>query len=48
VTVVGLGPGDPDLLTRRAIDVLRSRGEVFLRTRHHPALAASPEARIDR
>ncbi len=43
VTVVGLGPGDPDLLTRRALELLRARGEVYLRTREHPALAGLPE-----
>ncbi len=48
VTVVGLGPGDPDLLTRRAIDVLRRQGEVYLRTRHHPAVAGlPPEVRVE-
>jgi tetrapyrrole methylase family protein/MazG family protein len=48
VTVIGLGPGDPGLLTRRAIDVLRAQGEVFLRTRHHPALDGLPqEIRIE-
>jgi len=42
VTVVGLGPGDPGLLTQRAMDLIRSKGEVFLRTRQHPALAGLP------
>jgi tetrapyrrole methylase family protein/MazG family protein len=42
VTVVGLGPGDPDLLTRRALELFRARGEVYLRTREHPALAGLP------
>lgn len=43
VTVVGLGPGDPGLLTRRAYDTLLEHGEVFLRTREHPAAAGLPE-----
>jgi tetrapyrrole methylase family protein/MazG family protein len=48
VTVVGLGPGDPDLLTRRAFDLLKERGEVYLRTRNHPALAGlPPETRVE-
>jgi tetrapyrrole methylase family protein/MazG family protein len=48
VTVVGLGPGDPGLLTRRAVEVLGTQGEVFLRTRHHPALVGlPPETRIE-
>jgi len=48
VTVVGLGPGDPDLLTRRALDLMRARKEVYLRTRDHPAVAGLPaEARVE-
>ena len=44
VTVVGLGPAGPDLLTtgtRQAIDRARAR---FLRTARHPASAAVPDA----
>lgn len=40
ITIVGLGPGSPDQLTRAAWDVLRSAGEVYLRTRHHPTVDA--------
>jgi tetrapyrrole methylase family protein / MazG family protein len=48
VTVVGLGPGDPDLLTRRALERVRAMGEVYLRTREHPALAGIPaETRVE-
>ncbi|MCJ7677726.1 MAG: SAM-dependent methyltransferase, partial [Anaerolineales bacterium] len=43
VTVVGLGPGDPGLLTQRALEVIRARGEVYLRTARHPALAGLPD-----
>ncbi len=42
ITVVGLGPGDPALLTRAAWDVLESSREVWLRTRHHPAVPSLP------
>ena len=40
VRVVGLGPGDTDLLTRRTFDLLRDAPIVRLRTRVHPAAAA--------
>jgi tetrapyrrole methylase family protein/MazG family protein len=40
VRVVGLGPGDADLLTRRTFDLLREAPLVRLRTRVHPAAAA--------
>ncbi len=45
ITIIGLGPGRPDQLTRAAWDLLRSAGDVYLRTRHHPtvdALASLP------
>ncbi len=42
ITLVGLGPGDPRHLTLEAWDVLRQADEVYLRTRHHPAVAALP------
>ena len=43
IIVVGLGPGDPGLLTRKAWDVLAGAKEVYLRTRIHPTVAALPE-----
>jgi tetrapyrrole methylase family protein / MazG family protein len=39
VRVVGLGPGDASLLTRRTYEVLRDAPIVRLRTRVHPAAA---------
>lgn len=39
LTIVGLGPGNPDLLTIEADRALRAAGEVYLRTRVHPSLA---------
>ncbi len=42
ITILGLGPGDPQLLTRQAWDWLNTCGEVYLRTTQHPTVAALP------
>ncbi len=42
ITIVGLGPGDPALLTRQAWQVLSQADEVYLRTNHHPTVAGLP------
>ncbi|MCC6906027.1 MAG: nucleoside triphosphate pyrophosphohydrolase [Anaerolineae bacterium] len=42
ITIVGLGPGDPGLLTRRAWEVLSSAPRIYLRTRQHPVVEALP------
>lgn len=42
ITILGLGPGNPDQLTREAWDVLSSADEVWLRTRQHPTVHALP------
>lgn len=42
ITIVGLGPGDPALLTRAAWDALQAADEVHLRTRAHPAVDGLP------
>lgn len=44
VTVVGLGPGGPDLLTAGTIEALASDRPRFLRTRRHPAAVAVADA----
>ena len=41
VTIVGLGPGDPRLLTRQAWETLTSASEVYLRTSRHPTVGAA-------
>ncbi len=43
ITIVGLGPGDPSLITREVWEIIRSAGEVYLRTIRHPAAASLPE-----
>jgi tetrapyrrole methylase family protein/MazG family protein len=42
ITLLGLGPGSPDLLTRQAWMILESAPEIYLRTRQHPAVAEFP------
>ena len=42
ITIVGLGPGDPDLLTRAAWDALSAASDVYLRTNQHPVVTALP------
>jgi tetrapyrrole methylase family protein/MazG family protein len=42
IIIIGLGPGDPDLLTKRAWDVINSAGEIYLRTREHPTVEGFP------
>src|SRR5512142_3280122 len=43
ITILGLGPGDPDLLTLQARKALAHAREIFLRTRAHPTVAALPK-----
>ncbi len=42
ITLLGLGPGNPNQLTREAWEVLSSAGEIYLRTAKHPTVAAFP------
>ncbi len=42
LTLLGLGPGDPKLLTREAWEVISQADEVVLRTRQHPTVAGFP------
>ena len=42
ITIVGLGPGAPGLLTVEAQQVLQGAPEIHLRTRKHPTVAALP------
>jgi len=42
ITLLGLGPGNPQLLTREAWALLESAGEIYLRTRQHPAVEGLP------
>lgn len=42
ITIIGLGPGDPALLTRRAWDVISAASEIYVRTARHPTLEGLP------
>ncbi|MBE0411860.1 MAG: nucleoside triphosphate pyrophosphohydrolase [Anaerolineales bacterium] len=42
ITLLGLGPGDPLLVTREAWNVLESCGEIYVRTSLHPTVAGFP------
>ena len=42
ITLLGLGPGGPELLTRQAWDILESISEIYLRTRQHPVVESFP------
>lgn len=42
ITIIGLGPGGADLLTQGARQRLEAAGEIYLRTRRHPTVAALP------
>ncbi len=46
ITIIGLGPGDPDHLTREAWDVLTSAREIYLRTARHPTVAGLPASLV--
>ncbi len=46
ITLLGLGPGGPDLLTREAWRVLSSAGHVWLRTAQHPCVAGLPSSLV--
>jgi tetrapyrrole methylase family protein / MazG family protein len=42
ITILGLGPGGPGLLTREAWDVLSAANEIYLRTARHPTRDGLP------
>lgn len=42
ITIIGLGPGNPSHLTRRAWQLLQEIDEIYLRTRMHPVVTGFP------
>jgi tetrapyrrole methylase family protein/MazG family protein len=43
ITIIGLGPGDPELITVKALNIIQDVGEIYLRTREHPSIAGLPK-----
>ncbi len=43
IIIVGLGPGDPKLITREVWDILQNAREIYLRTSKHPVVEFLPE-----
>lgn len=43
ITILGLGPGSAQLLTRQAWQLLNEVTEIYLRTRQHPTVAGFPK-----
>lgn len=48
ITILGLGPGDPNLLTREAWGVISRAKLVYVRTRRHPTVAGFPKRTVVR
>jgi tetrapyrrole methylase family protein/MazG family protein len=46
ITIVGLGPGNPGLLTMEAWQVLGEASEVYVRTRQHPTVESLPASLV--
>lgn len=42
ITLLGLGPGNPNLLTRKAWELIQNVTEIHLRSREHPAVSGFP------
>lgn len=42
ITLLGLGPGAPELLTRQAWQAIENASTIYVRTRHHPTVAGIP------
>lgn len=48
ITLVGLGPGDPGMITRAAWEVISTTRVLYLRTAVHPTVAALPSSVVIR
>jgi tetrapyrrole methylase family protein/MazG family protein len=43
ITLLGLGPGNPDFITRQAWQILETSSEIWLRTCQHPVVSHLPK-----
>ncbi len=46
IIILGLGPGDPELLTLKASRIINNAREIYLRTREHPTVTALPDGLV--
>ena len=46
ITVVSLGPGDPELLTAQSMNAMKKAKRLIFRTAQHPVYAALTEAGV--
>jgi tetrapyrrole methylase family protein/MazG family protein len=46
ITILGLGPGNPEHLTRQAWELISGASEIYLRTSQHPTVAALPDSLV--
>jgi tetrapyrrole methylase family protein/MazG family protein len=44
ITIVGLGPGGPELVTQQTLDAIGATSHRFIRTTRHPSAALVPDA----
>jgi tetrapyrrole methylase family protein/MazG family protein len=44
ITIIGLGPGAPEMLTRQAWDIISHAKEIYVRTARHPTLDGLPSS----
>ena len=42
ITVVSLGPGDPELLTAQSLNTMKKAKRLIFRTAQHPVAEANP------
>ena len=45
ITIIGLGPGDPNLLTRHAWEAIQACPELYIRTARHPVVPAISQSK---
>ena len=46
IIILGLGPGDPELLTIKASRIINNAREIYLRTKEHPTVEALPDGLV--